>query len=137
MKFEEIKAKWTGRKLGFCTLEIKQVNLTGTHPFCVGTVHVVYASEHNSGRLDESVLAKFPCQMKLHDGECRRELKDPVHASEIVAYVRISAPCTQKDIANDLCTVKEEATADGIYGFAFPDTQMITDWGRKAEEKET
>lgn len=65
---------------------------------------------------------------------CGHGYNDPVHATELACFVRVTRDCTQAEVMAVLVPIKDEAAADGITGFAFVNHKQITDWGIKPGE---
>jgi hypothetical protein len=84
------------------------------HPFVVGVKHVVYASDHCGGRLGQEVMERIPCD------QCK--LPGSKHKWNTVLFIRVPEPLENK-LPEALCdwlrSVKEQAQADKIEGFAF------------------
>lgn len=128
-QLQDLTTKWQARLADnpfIACDKIEKAFPGASHPFCIGAGHVSYASNHG-GYLTEDVIKRsgFPCCT------CKRPIDHPDHKPMISLYVQVKQPCTQKDVTGVLVPVKEEMEADGIDGFAFPNYQLITDWGKK------
>jgi len=65
----------------------------GTHPFTIGTRHVVHASDNHSGMLGEATLRAIPCAAR----NCGKAYDNPVHKSIKIAMLDVAAGVTQDE----------------------------------------
>jgi hypothetical protein len=102
----------------FSLQKIEKVSLP--HPYCIGTKHVVYASDNYSGRLGEDAIR----DAEKHGAHCEMKgcnLSYDEHESPLTLFIRVPQ---NKDLNTIpglhayLLAVKEANL--GIEGFAFP-----------------
>jgi hypothetical protein len=88
------------------------------HPFCIGTKHVAYASEHCNGILGVEAMRSAPCAMQ--EGSYPRRmcgLSYDEHTHETVLMLRPLRDMENEDAASVLTLIKpllEEHKIDGI-----------------------
>ena len=99
------------------------------HPFMVGTAHVAAASDRHGGILGEAALCAHGCYVK----GCGRPYT--AHRWDTILFIRMPEPMggfLPEDLADTLRALGDEATADGISGFAFLDPGNIHhEWREK------
>jgi hypothetical protein len=84
------------------------------HPFTIGTEHVVYASDHNNGILDDSVIEKFPCaaEFRTRFSKCGRPAA--AHTYDTVLLVYPVRDLGNKEAADALFRIKPDMLVDKI-----------------------
>ncbi len=102
--------------------QVKQVFLP--HPYCIGTKHVVVASDHFGGMLTEDTIRDAE-KRGAKCSTCRRGEVLPYdeHESQVALYIEVPQNRDLNAVSGlhaYLLSIKEQATKSGIEGFAFP-----------------
>lgn len=90
------------------------------HPYCVTSKHVVHAADHFSGRLGMEALEDAE-KHGASCGTCHRPYSE--HTAELTAWIAVPQNRDLNAVAGlhaYLRSIKEQAAALGIEGFAFP-----------------
>jgi len=95
------------------------------HPYCIGSRHVVHASDHHHGMLDEyAIESAEKAGAKCCTKGCRLPYSE--HRSQLAAVIVVPNNKRTDDLNNlpglvpYLCSVKADAEAAGVEGFLFP-----------------
>lgn len=103
--------------------DIQNVNFK-PHPYCVGTRHVVFASDNFGGILGESAIEAAE-NAGIYCDTCRKagqKLSYSEHKSDKVMFIKVSGEEDLEDVLGlkeYLFELKPICEANGIDGFAF------------------
>jgi len=106
----------------FSAVKVEPVSLP--HPYCIGTRHVVEAADHFSGRLGAEAIESAE-RKGARCGMPGCNLKYAGHEQMLTMFIAVP-PQHQRDLNACpglhayLLSIKEQAQALGVQGFAFP-----------------
>jgi len=109
----------------FTVLRITTVNHK-PHPFMIGPRHVVYASKHCGGMLDEHALRQHPCVMPVSQRPRRLcGLPYDEHHYDKVGFLKLRQDLRPSQVRRALLRLAEKniACGDRIDGFTFVETE--------------
>lgn len=89
------------------------------HPYCIGSKHVVYASDHNGGILSEAAIIAAE-KRNIYCETCKGKLSYAQHEQALLVAVKSDKEL--KDVPGlheYLLQIKSMCEADGYAGFAF------------------
>jgi hypothetical protein len=85
---------------------IESVNFK-PHPYCIDTAHVVYASDHCGGILDDQAIRDAERYGHAHCGMRGCRLPYDQHTSDRVAFVKLLRNVTQEEARSYLLSVSD------------------------------
>jgi hypothetical protein len=112
-----------GKELNYPETELFRVKDTigVPHPYCIGTKHVVHASDHFGGMLGDEVIRSLE---KLRGPSCEvRGCNLPYDQHEQALLVAVNSWKSLQELESELraylLSIKEQCEAEGYVGFAF------------------